>query len=131
MKNDINELNRIYTELEIISNKHDFSDELFNELCLCMDEVFSNIIKFAWDDDKEHNVEILFDYKFDAKKFIITLVDDGRPFNPMEAGDPDLSSNLLEREIGGLGIFIVSNIMNNIEYSRKNKKNRLQLTKEI
>ena len=131
VKNDISELNKIYSELEKITKEHGFSEELYSELCLCMDEVFSNIIKYAWDDDNEHNVEILFDYKDEAKKFTITLVDDGKPFNPMEASDPDLSSNLFEREIGGLGIFIISNIMSNIEYSRKNKKNRLQLTKEI
>ena len=131
VKNDISELDVIYQELKKISDKHKFSEDLYYNLCLCIDEVFSNIIKFAWDDDKEHNVEILFDYKDEAKKFTITLIDDGKPFNPLEAQDPDLSLNLLEREIGGLGIFIVSNIMSNIEYSRKNKKNRLQLTKEI
>ena len=131
VKNDINELNKIYTELTIISKEHGFSEELFSELCLCMDEVFSNIIKFAWDDDKEHNVEILFEYNKQAKKFTITLIDDGKPFNPLEAESPDLSLDLLDREIGGLGVFIVSNIMSKVEYNRLDSKNKFKMIKDV
>ena len=131
VKNNINELNKIYAELEIISQKQGFSRELYSELCLCMDEVFSNIIKFAWDDNKEHNVEILFEYNEPKKKFTITLIDDGKPFNPLEAESPDLNVDLLDREIGGLGIFIVSNIMNKIEYNRLESKNKFMMIKDV
>ena len=131
VKNDINELNKIYSELDRISKEHGFSEALYNELCLCVEEVFSNIIKFAWDDDKEHNIEIFFEYNEQVKKFTITIVDDGKPFNPLEVEAPDLSLDLFDREIGGLGIFIVTNIMNKIEYNRLESKNKFKMTKDV
>ena len=131
VKNKISELKKIFSELEKICTEHGFSEELYGNLCVCMDEVISNIIKFAWDEDEEHNVEILFDYREQEKKFTITLIDDGKPFNPLEAENPDLDLDMLEREIGGLGIFIVTNLMSSVEYSRLESKNKLEMTKEI
>ena len=131
VKNNIHELRNVFGEIEKISKEHGFSDELCSDLCLCLDEVFSNIVKFAWDDDKEHDIEILFNYDPDLKKFTISISDDGKPFNPLEAETPDLSLDLLEREIGGLGVLIVSNIMTNIEYKRLGNKNTFEMIKDV
>ena len=73
----------------------------------------------------------LFNYNPDQKKFTITITDDGKPFNPLEAETPDLSLDMLEREIGGLGVFIVSNIMTNVEYKRLGNKNTFEMVKEV
>ena len=131
VKNNLKELRSIFGEIEKISREHGFSDDLCSDLCLCLDEVFSNIIKFAWDDDKEHDIEILFNYDPGLKKFTITISDDGKPFNPLEAETPDLPLDLLEREIGGLGVLIVSNIMTNIEYKRLGNKNTFEMIKDV
>ena len=131
VKNNIRELDRIFEELEALSVKYAFSQDTLNNLCLCMDEVFSNIINYAYDNGKEHEIEILFDFDDGIKKLTITIHDNGKPFNPLEAKTPDLNLDLLEREIGGLGIFIVTNIMSSVEYERLKNTNRLKMTKII
>jgi serine/threonine-protein kinase RsbW len=131
IKNELEELGKIYKELEKVCLEFCFSREMEHDLCLCMDEVFSNIIKYAYDDSVEHQIEILFDYDARHKRIAITIKDDGKPFNPLEVELPDFSLDLVEREIGGLGIFLVSNIVNSIEYKRLKNINRLRLVKHL
>jgi len=59
------------------------------------------------------------------------LEDDGRPFNPLEAAEPDLSIPLEERKIGGLGIFLVRKFTTDLAYQRHDEKNLLILKKKI
>ena len=131
VKNSLSELDSIFSELETISSEYGIHAEIQNNLCLCIDEVFSNIVKHAYDDGNEHEIEIVFNYDAHGRKFTITISDDGRPFNPLEAKTPDLTIDFLEREIGGLGLFIVLNIMSNVEYNRTDCINRLKMTKSI
>ena len=131
VKNNINALNYIFSELELLSSRFGFSGETCSDLCLCMDEVFSNIVKYAYDDGEEHEIEILFDFDELNSKFTITINDDGKPFNPLDTEPPGLAPDLLEREIGGLGIFIVLNIMSSVEYNRIKRMNRLRMVKDI
>jgi len=131
VKNDLAELDNIFGELEAISSKFGLSYDFQNNLCLCIDEVFSNIVRYAYDDGKEHEIEIIFDYDAHGRRFTITISDDGKPFNPLDVKAPDLTVDLREREIGGLGLFIVLNIMSNVEYNRTDCINRLKMTKDI
>ena len=131
VKNDMSELRGIFSELETISSKYGLPVDIQYNLCLCIDEVFSNIVKYAYNDGKEHEIEIVFSYDAYGRKFSITTIDDGRPFNPLEVNAPDLTIDLLDREIGGLGLFIVFNIMSSVEYNRTDSKNRLKMTKDI
>ena len=131
VKNDLTELDKIFKGLEKISMEFGFPSEIYNNLCLCIDEVFTNIVRYAYDDGREHEIEIIFDYSSRKKTFTVTISDDGKPFNPLEAQAPDFSSDLMEREIGGLGIFIVLNIMCSIEYKRLESMNKLKMTKNV
>ena len=131
VKNDLSELNKIFDDVETLCARHNLSEDLCNNLCLCIDEIFSNIIKYAYDDDKEHDVDIILDFNERERIIKITVIDDGVPFNPLEAKEPDLFEDLLEREIGSLGIFIVSNIMCKIEYNRISGKNMLEMIKKV
>ncbi len=131
VKNDIIELERIYKEIEAITLEHGFTEEVQNNLCLCMDEVFSNIVNYAYDDNAEHNIDIIFDLNAPTKEIKIIITDDGKPFNPVNAASPDFTIDLFEREIGGLGIFIVTNIMSKVEYSRIESLNRLEMVHNI
>jgi anti-sigma regulatory factor (Ser/Thr protein kinase) len=60
---------------------------------------------------------------------LIKFEDTGREYNPIEQADPDLNKSPSSRDIGGLGIFMVKNIMDDIEYSRDGDKNILIITK--
>ena len=61
----------------------------------------------------------------------IVITDNGIPFNPLETREPDITLPLEERPIGGLGIFLVKQLMTDVRYDRSEGKNRLTMTKEI
>ena len=59
-----------------------------------------------------------------------TVSDSGVPFDPTDAPEPDLSADLKDRPVGGLGIYLVKRIMDEVSYARKNGKNILSMTKK-
>ena len=56
---------------------------------------------------------------------------EGKAFNPLETEDPDLALDVAERKIGGLGIFLVKNVMDEIDYRREDERNILTIKKNI
>jgi sigma-B regulation protein RsbU (phosphoserine phosphatase) len=111
----------ITAELEKIG----YTPDLKNEICIAVEEIFINIADYAYKPDSG-NVCISI---YTKEKTVIKFEDSGHPYNPLEQPSPDLEKPLLEREIGGLGIFMVKKIMDTVEYSRINNKNVLVITK--
>ena len=85
------------------------------------DELLTNIISYAYRDDKEHEIGIKVELSSDRLK--VSMVDDGIPFNPLGIEKPDTELPLEEREIGGLGIHLVRNMMDKVSYRRRIDKN--------
>ena len=131
VKNSLDELGGIFAALGSVCGECGLSPDIADELCLCMDEVFSNIVKYAYDDDEEHMIEISFNYDSAEKSFSITIIDDGKAFNPLEAEAPNLDPDLGEREPGGLGLYIVANTMDKLDYQRLDGMNRLKMVRKI
>ena len=77
----------------------------------------------------EADIELL--AKSDGKELTFVLSDQGREFDPTAKEDSDMSVNPAERDLGGMGIFIVKNIMNKVTYQRLEGKNLLTMTKGI
>ena len=101
---------------------------LFN-INLALDELLTNVISYSYDDNNEHTIEVkitLF-----SKELVVTITDDGKPYHPLNAPEPDLDKTLEERKVGGLGIHFVKQIMDEIEYKTENNKNILTLKKKI
>lgn len=90
-----------------------------------LEEVFVNVAKYAYDDGGE--VEVILSN--DKTKVTFVFRDSGKPFNPLERQDPDINASSDEREIGGLGIFMVKKIMDTVDYAYIDGKNVLTLTK--
>lgn len=90
-----------------------------------LEEVFVNIVKYAMKSDGE------FTYIIDAneKGATFTFIDTGKEFNPLERDDPDITLSAEQRAIGGLGIFMVKKIMDEVSYEYKDNQNILKLTK--
>jgi sigma-B regulation protein RsbU (phosphoserine phosphatase) len=97
------------------------------EIDTAAEEIFMNIANYAYNPDKG-NAAIFISV---TDKAIIRFEDTGRPYNPLEQAGPDLNKPLMEREPGGLGIFLVLKLMDNVEYSRVENKNVLVITKAI
>lgn len=96
---------------------------------LAIEELTTNSIKYGYDDGGEHIIE--FELKFTPSELVIVVTDDGRPFNPLEAREPDTSLPIEQRPIGGLGIHLLRKMTDGMEYTRQNGKNRLTLRKSL
>lgn len=130
------ELKNKLSELDILEEKiHGFSGQLglteksYCKINLVLEELFTNIVSYGYEDDSEH--EIQFNITHDNGHLTIQIEDDGIPFNPAEASDPDLECTLEERKIGGLGIHLIKNLMDDVVYQRCGDKNVLILKKDI
>jgi len=96
---------------------------------LTIEELVTNCIKYGYDDSAEHI--IIFEMKLVAGELVLTVTDDGRPFNPLELPEPDISQAMADRPIGGLGIHLLRKMSDRIDYTRTEGKNRLTLRKSL
>ena len=94
-----------------------------NKIAIAVDEIFSNIARYAYHPSAGGvAVRIAVD-----DNITIEFEDSGRPYNPLTADDPDITLSAEERNIGGLGIFMVKKIMESVDYRREGDKNILTI----
>ena len=98
------------------------------QLELVIEEVFVNIASYAYDGETG-DAKLSMEFEENPAAVILTFVDDGKPYNPLEKPDPDTSLGVDEREIGGLGIFLVKSNVDEISYERTVGKNILRMKK--
>ncbi len=107
---------------------HGCSNKALLQIAVAIDEIFGNIAHYAYAGEKG-SVIVQIDVKDGLAE--ITFIDEGVPFDPLMSDDPDISLSAEERNIGGLGIFLVKKTMDGLEYERRDGKNILKLTKRI
>ncbi len=97
---------------------------------LAIDELIANVANYAYASGKgEVTVRFAFD---EADRMVsITFIDEGVPYDPLKKRDPDVTLSAAERQIGGLGIFLVKKTMDSMEYKRENDCNILTIYKKI
>jgi anti-sigma regulatory factor (Ser/Thr protein kinase) len=100
-----------------------------SEVNICLDELFTNIVLYGFNDDLEHKIK--FSMKVDDNLLIAIMEDDGVPFNPLKKKAVELPENVDDAEIGGLGIHITKELVDNISYERKGDLNRLTIKKRL
>ena len=98
------------------------------QLELVIEEVFVNIASYAYEPDSG-DATFCVDFAENPTAVILTFIDGGKPYNPLEKPDPDTSLDADEREIGGLGIFLVKKNVDEISYERTDDKNILRMKK--
>lgn len=129
IKNDSQELIRVAAFIEGIDEEIGIPMDLQMNLQLVLEEIVSNIIFYAYPEGTTADISLTAD--FDGKVLTLTLSDEGRAFDPTKKKDVDVITNPMDREQGGLGIFIVKNIMDTVDYQRIGGKNILTMTKII
>lgn len=102
-----------------------FDPRRLSEIELCVEEVLVNIFNYAYPGEPGE-VEISCRSGPEGT-FTIEVVDSGIPFNILSSDDPDISLNIDERHVGGLGIYFVKQLMDRVEYRRENNKNFLSM----
>ena len=94
------------------------------EIQVAVEEALVNVINYAYKDG-EGDVEVT--CTLDDEKFIIEIIDLGFPFDLLSLQDPDISLAVSEREIGGLGVYLIKRLMDHVEHKREDNKNTLTL----
>jgi len=129
IKNEVSELARVNQFVEEIGEELQIDPELLMNLNLVMEEMVSNVIFYAYPQGKTADIEIF--AESNGKELTFVLSDQGKAFDPTMKEDAHPEQDPMEREIGGMGIFIVKNIMNQVTYQRLKGKNLLTMTKKI
>jgi len=129
LKNQVGELARVNQFVEEIGEELGLDMELQMNLNLVMEEMVSNVIFYAYPEGKSAEIELVAESKGKELTFVIT--DSGKEFDPTLKEDANPDVDPVEREIGGMGIYIVKNIMNEVTYQRLEGKNLLTMKKDI
>ena len=127
---NLKELDSIYDYYSPLISKV-VSPNQANKYNVVIDEVFSNIVKYAFkgkSNDNFINIKLIIDNKEKVIKMIFE--DEGIMFNPLNNMDPKIDIKASDRKEGGLGIYIVKNMMDKVSYEYKDKKNILILEKK-
>ena len=109
--------------------EHRVSFDAFYLASLAIEELVTNCIKYAYDDPRDHTIEITL--TVDAGALRVEVIDDGHAFNPLEAPGPDVSLAIEDRPIGGLGLHLLRELADEVTYERRDGTNRLMLTKSM
>ena len=129
LKSSLAELDILCQKLETFGQKIGLSKKFIFEINLALDELFTNIISYGFDDDGEHHIKVTITP--DNEELCMCIEDDGIPFNPIEFETPDVSCSVEECKIGGLGIHIMKKLMDDMCYQRCGEKNILTLKKKL
>jgi anti-sigma regulatory factor (Ser/Thr protein kinase) len=125
----LSEVERVNGQLDEFAKVHEIRDDIIQKLKISIDELVTNIISYGFEDDDDHSIEIGFDYS--GKQLVVELIDGGVPFNPLDAGRPDTTLSIEDREIGGLGTLLVNELVDEVAYRRRNNTNVVRLTMNI
>ena len=116
---------RIIQEFEGFADTQQLPSVISQKVSIALDELLNNIISYGFDDDEDHGINIQFDYA--DQRLEVSVVDDGKPFNPFDQRMPDTSLTVEKRSIGGLGVLLVKELMNEVSYQRVQGSNIVKL----
>lgn len=120
---------RIARLLDRVGREFSLPPAVLTDLRIAMDEVITNILTYAWTDDREH--EITVECRMNAGRLETTIEDDGVAFDPLLAPAPDVRAPIATREVGGLGVHFVKKLIRDVAYERVGGRNRLTLAQDV
>jgi anti-sigma regulatory factor (Ser/Thr protein kinase) len=129
VENQIGELSSLAGKIEKLAEEWELSPAITMNINLVVEEALTNVIFYAFADNNKHEIEITI--SLENKRLTIKITDDGIPFNPLEKEQPDINLPAEERPVGGLGIFLMSQVMDEMHYNRQRNHNILTLNKNI
>jgi serine phosphatase RsbU (regulator of sigma subunit)/anti-sigma regulatory factor (Ser/Thr protein kinase) len=128
LSNKISELESLNRALAEFGRLHGLALKVVHDLNLALEEILTNIISYAYTDRREHEITVRL--RAHPGEIRAEVEDDGQPFNPLEAPEPDIAKSLGERTTGGLGIHLVRKLMDGLEYRRQGQRNFLSMKKK-
>ena len=125
VRTDRSEIGHITAEIESLAEREEWAPDLSFKVNLALEELVINIMDYGFDGG-DHEIDILL--ISEDHKLTIEIVDSGKAFDPLQdAPVPDVSAPLEERPIGGLGVYLVRTMMDDMQYRREGERNYLTL----
>ena len=129
LENKMGELATLASALKSFGDASRISKGVMYDVSLVIEELFTNIVSYGYKDARVHTIKI--DIRVDGREVEIQIEDDAIPFNPLEAPGIDAEKPLEERQIGGLGLHLVREMVDKISYERVDGKNVLNVIFKI
>lgn len=126
----VDNLHDVLGFLEEQLEAHEASMKVITVMSISVEEMYANVCMYAYEGQPEvGNCKIAISFEDDSA--IVALTDDGIPFNPLAKVDPDIHAAAEDRGIGGLGIYMVKEYMDECKYERVNEQNIFTMRKKI
>ena len=129
LQNDFAELSAAAEATTRFLEDHQAGPEVVFAANLAIEELVTNIIKYGYDDSANHEITVHLELADGILS--INIRDDGHEFNPFDQPEPDTSLPAEERDIGGLGIHFVRNLLDTCSYVRRDGENLVTVTKAL
>ena len=126
LRASIGNLPTLITMVSECAQSHGFPDARVLEVELALEEALTNVCNYAYDGEAgEVEVRCALDAVSDG--LVVEIIDSGKPFNPLDAPEPNLTAEVEQRQMGGLGVFLIGKMANDVRYQRLENRNCLRL----
>ena len=129
LTNDIAEISKLNNFIDEIGEYFSLAPDVVFNLNLVIEEAVVNVINYAYPKQEQHLIYL--SAKLLDNSIVLVLTDSGKEFDPTMIPEVDITLSAEERPIGGLGIFLIRQIMNEVKYERIDGKNILTLEKKL
>ena len=123
--NDMRELTHVLQVVNVFLEPRELQSKLVYAVNLILEEILMNIIRYGYDDEDSHDIEVQIELEED--EVALTVIDDGKEFNPLTIPGPDRSKSAMDRIEEGLGLQFVRHMRNAMEYRRDGDRNILSI----
>ncbi len=127
--NDLEQVRLVRGRVDAFGERNKLPPDVAFALKLAIEELLTNTMSYGYSDHEAHTIEVRIDLRDD--QLDVRITDDAVAFDPTVAKEPDTTAALKDRTVGGLGILLVKNFMDYIEYRREGGQNHLTLTKYL
>ena len=125
--NDLREITAVAAKIDAFCEFRTLGPQIAYAVNLAIDEILTNTISYGYDDDEPHRMELI--VRLEDEMLVVVIVDDSRVFNPSLLRKPDIEASIEDRALGGLGLFLVQQMMDGVAYQRRGGCNVVTLTK--
>jgi sigma-B regulation protein RsbU (phosphoserine phosphatase) len=127
ISNKLEEIIKVQEAFGAFAVKNSIPKDTVQRFNIVLDEILNNIISYAYTDLENHSIEVQIELR--DEQLVVTIIDDGVPFNPFTKAAPNTSAPASERQVGGLGIHLVKKMVDSYNYKRDVKHNIITLVK--
>ena len=126
LANELCEIAGVAAKIDEFCAAHDLGHAAY-AVNLAIDEILTNTIEHGYEDDERHRIEVI--VRVEEESLVVVIVDDSLPFDLGIAPERDLDASLEDTALGGLGLFLVHQMMDSVDYRREEGCNVVTLVK--